>query len=83
MFFGCLRQDGKTNLGDQSFFFLSLFVTQHIIFNAAKMHTIPTKNIARFQMIAEQAIDEKLKAIYQELLFTIGIRGIQIGLVLG
>jgi hypothetical protein len=41
---------------------------------------MPAKNIARFQVVAEQAIDEKFVPVYQEFLLAVGVGGIQIGL---
>ena len=56
-------KDCQTGDGNQLFLFLPLSIIYQVIFETAKMNTIPTKDISCFQSITQQAINQKLNAV--------------------
>ena len=49
----------------QRFLLLPLLVVDQIILEAAEANTVPTEDVACFQSIAQQTIDQKLIAVWQ------------------
>ena len=70
-------------IGHQSFLLLPRCVVNQIILKAAEAHAIPTEDVACFQSIAQQTIDQELIAVWQQAFSSRRVLGDEVAFEIG
>ena len=73
-----LRQDGEPRLRQQPVFLLPLLIIEQVVLETPEAQTLAAEDIARFQAVAQEPIDQKLIAVGAQAFVALGIGAIQI-----
>jgi hypothetical protein len=71
-------EDGQTRVSNELSLLLPPLVVHQVILETPEAHAIAAENIAGFETIAQQTVDQKLVAIWQQTSGPVPVLGIQV-----